>query len=515
MPLPLEACQTMNARKSIAPGTVERVVIRAIAAKQRRGSRSKRSIVWQQKCKKRSMILTKLTKFPSVAILSSAIACFALAGTAYAQSPFTLAPQGCAMAHCTMNLSGSAGVVPPVSSGTSVVAKKITPGASYGLGCSSNYSIVACTYQSNSPSLIVFDGDGNRIFDSGTILDSLAWASVPIVSSQGEVIACDDQSIVRFAADGSVVWQTKIMGTGSPISPVLTENGVVVLATSGGEISSYSVQTGALLGSFPVKLDGFSYGTQNTPSVNGNRIYVSMAAQNLQSHGRLVAIDVDPTNPAGPLSIAWSYVFGGPSGASPLFLNGVVYFDGSSVNPGPFGTATLFALQDAGTAPQLLWTDSLVTSKGISIPAVETTPLPDPRGGIWFFIAEQTVLQRLDAMTGALMQTIDLNSFFASSVQHVPTSALTMGLANPATGDPVMLLGIEPGSAAIGPALCIAIDLGAVPSLLWQAQITQQISKANAVFSQWPIVANKQGLPRVVFPGGTADTYFVGLAASN
>ncbi len=67
--------------------------------------------------------------------------------------------------------------------------------------------------------------------------------------------------------------------------------------------------------------------------MNGNRVYVSMAGQNQTSHGRLVAIDVDPTNASMPLSIAWSYVFGGPSGASPLFLNGVVYFDGSSINP--------------------------------------------------------------------------------------------------------------------------------------------------------------------------------------
>ncbi len=183
---------------------------------------------------------------------------FVFARPAQAQTPipFTLAPQGCSMAHCTMNLSGSTNVVPPVSSDTSVVTKKLTPGASLGLGCSSNYTIVACTYQSITPSLIVFDGDGNRIFDSGKIFDSAAWTSAPIVSSAGEVIACDDQSLVRFAANGSVVWQTPIVGSGNPISPVLTKNGVVLVATSDGEISSYSVQTGGLLGTFPVKLDG-------------------------------------------------------------------------------------------------------------------------------------------------------------------------------------------------------------------------------------------------------------------
>jgi hypothetical protein len=151
----------------------------------------------------------------------------------------------------------------------------------------------------------------------------------------------------------------------------------------------------------------------------------------------------------------------------------------------------------------------------MSLPAVLTTPLPDPRGGIWFFIGEQTVLKRLDALTGTVMQAIDMNSFFANPVQYRPTSALTMGLPNPATGDPVMLLGIEPGSPAIGPALCVALNLGSSPSLLWQANIAQIISKSNAVFSQWPIVADKHGLPRVVFPGGSADTYFVGGAAVN
>jgi PQQ-like domain len=456
------------------------------------------------------MIPANCKKILAVSIFVSGFA-FARSAQAQTPAPFTLAPQGCSMAHCTMNLSGSTNVVPPVSSDTSVVVKKLTPGALFGLGCSSNYTIVACTYQSITPSLIVFDGDGNRIFDSGRIFDSTAWTSVPIVSSEGEVIACDDRSLVRFAANGSVVWQTPIVGTGEPISPVLTKNGVVLLATSGGEITSYSVQTGAILATFPVKLDGFIYGTQNTPSVNGNRVYVSMAAQNQTRHGRLVAIDVDPTNTSAPLTIAWSYVFGGPSGASPLFVNGVVYFDGSSINPGPYGSPTLFAVQDMGTTPQLLWEDPVGPGIFNPIPLVVTTPLPDPRGGIWFYVGNQSVLQRVDASSGIVTETINMDSFFANPVQYRPSSALTMSLANPMTGDPVMMLGIEPGNAAIGPALSVALDLGPTPSLLWKAQITQAVSKENAVFSQWPIVANSQGLPRVVSPGGPADTYFVGV----
>jgi hypothetical protein len=194
-----------------------------------------------------------------------------------------------------------------------------------------------------------------------------------------------------------------------------------------------------------------------------------------------------------------------------LFLNGVVYFDGSSINPMPSGTPTLFAVQDIGTTPQLLWEDPVGPSIFNPIPLVVTTPLPDPRGGIWFYVGNQSVLQRVDASSGTVTETINMDSFFTNPVQYRPSSALTMSLANPMTGDPVMMLGIEPGNAAIGPALSIALDLGPTPSLLWKAQITQAVSKENAVFSQWPIVANSQGLPRVVFPGGPGDTYFVGV----
>jgi hypothetical protein len=433
----------------------------------------------------------------------------ALAGLAHAQSTFVLAPQGCSMAHCDMDLSGAANAAAPLSSDTRVVITNHTPGASLGLGCTSNYKIVACTYNSMTRSLIVFDGDGNRIFDSSRLLDSTAFTSVPLISTTGEVIAADDQTLVRFAADGNIVWQTSIVGTGTPISPVLTNNGVILLATSGDVISSYDVETGARLGAFPVKLDGLNYGTQNTPSVNGNRVYVSMAAENLKSHGRLVAIDVDSSNKAAPLSIAWSYEFGGPSGASPLFQGGVVYFDGSSINPGPFGTATLFAVRDMGKSAAVLWADPLVTTHGQSSPAIKTTPLPDPRGGMWIFIADQTVLQRIDMVTGALMQTIDMNSFFSNSIDHCPTSALTMALPDPATGNPVMLFGVEPGSANVGPAMMVALELGTTPSLLWHVEVGQFLMK-NAVFSQFPIVADPAGLPRVVFPGGSGDTYFVG-----
>ena len=433
----------------------------------------------------------------------------ALAGMAHAQSTFVPAAQGCSSAHCEMNLSGAANVMAPMSSGTKVVITNHTPGASVGLGCTSNYKVVACTYNSMTRSLIVFDGDGNRIFDSAKLLNSTAFASVPLISTTGEVIAADDQKLIRFAADGSVMWQTTIVGTGTPISPVLTNNGVILLATSGNVISSYNVETGALLGAFPVKLDGLNYSTQNTPSVNGNRVYVSMAAQNLQSHGRLVAIDVDPSNQAAPLNIAWSYAFGGPSGASPLFQGGVVYFDGSSLNPGPFGTATLFAVRDLGTSPALLWAHPLVTSHGQSSPAVKTTPLPDPQGGMWMFIADQTVVERLDMMTGALMQTIDMNSFFSNSIDHRPSSAFTMALPDPATGNPVMLLGVEPGNPNFGPAMVVALELGVTPSMLWHVDVGLPRAK-NAVYSEFPIIRGQDGQPRVVFPGGSGDTYFAG-----
>jgi PQQ-like domain len=419
------------------------------------------------------------------------------------------------MAHCNQHLSGATNVAAPTSPATGVVVEKSGSGSSAGLGCSSNYTVVACTYNSNTASLVVYDSNGDRIFDSGMILDAAASSSAALVSTAGEVIAADDKTLVRFAANGTVVWQTALRGSGLPISPVLTENGVLVVATYGGIISSYSAATGAVLGTLSVRFDGLTYQTQNTPTVNGNRVYVSMASDNAPTFGRLVAIDVS-AGATSPLSIAWSYVFGGPSGASPVFQSGVIYFDGSSLYPGPGGYATLFAVQDEGASPLLLWANQLVTSRNAPSPAIKTSPLPDPRGGIWFYIASQSTLQRVDPNTGNSLQVIDMDSFFSNRLTHLPSTALTMASTNPSTGNPVMLLGLGTVAGMVtGPSFAVAVDLGTTtPTLLWSVQFAP-ITASNYIFCQFPIVAAPDGSPRVVFPGSSANTYFVGSSQTN
>jgi hypothetical protein len=452
----------------------------------------------------------------TVAASASLLFLFVVAAPSEAQTPFVLATQGCWQAHCDQHLSGALQVAAPLAATTAVVVEKKSPGASTGLGCSSNYQVVACSYHSNFAAMVVYDSSGNRIFDSGTLLDNQTYASAPLVSADGEVIVADDKTLVRYAPNGTIIWQTAIQGTGTPISPVITANGVIVLATLGGIISSYSVATGTPVGTLSVRFDGLSYETINTPSVNGNRVYVSMSADHAESFGRLVAIDVNPAA-SSPLDIAWTFAFGGPSGASPVFLGGVVYFDGSSLLPGPAGVPVLFALQDLGTSPSLLWVDQLVSGQDAPTPAILTSPLPDPRGGLWFYVGSQSTMRRVDANTGATLQSIDMNSFCANTWNCLPSTALMMASINPSTGDPVMVLGlgtlIAGTTKGTGPSFALAVDLGTTPSMLWNVQIAP-VTASNFIYCQFAVVAGPNGSPLVVFPGASANTYFVGAPAS-
>ena len=104
-----------------------------------------------------------------------------------------------------------------------------------------------------------------------------------MVDPAGGVIAADNTKLLRFSPTGQVLWQTTTPG-GTPISPTITDNGAIILATSGGPVSAYDPATGALLdkltfsgtvtSSGGTATSGY-YDTINTPAVNGNRVYIS------------------------------------------------------------------------------------------------------------------------------------------------------------------------------------------------------------------------------------------------
>ncbi|MFN7997345.1 MAG: choice-of-anchor D domain-containing protein [Bryobacteraceae bacterium] len=103
-------------------------------------------------------------------------------------------------------------------------------GVALGLACVSNGANVACAYKQSPDALVYFDGDGNRLWTSGDLLDAHIDYSAPLIQTDGSVVIGDDQHIYKFNNDGTIAWATPSPG-GQPISLVTTPNGAIVSAT--------------------------------------------------------------------------------------------------------------------------------------------------------------------------------------------------------------------------------------------------------------------------------------------
>ena len=267
-----------------------------------------------------------------------------------APSPFRLPWFGCPMAHCDPTMSDRVILRAPTTV-SSEWSDNSAASEDAGLGCSGTASVAVCSFgppkdRAGRPQLKAYDPSGNILWHSADVLNGSAWTSVPLLSRTGEAIAADDQVLVRFSATGKVVWKTATPG-GRPISPTLTRNGAVVLATAGGPLSAYKSDTGELVGLLDLSetLKGLRgrFETTNTPGARGNRVYISTefklqdGSPDPNHHARLYAVDVDPSkDPQASLRVAWFYEFGARSGASPLVIDNRIYFDGErSHRPGP------------------------------------------------------------------------------------------------------------------------------------------------------------------------------------
>jgi hypothetical protein len=411
---------------------------------------------------------------------------------------FVTATEGCPMAHCDSRMSDQVNAIAPVGSGVSILYHDTTPqGAGFGLGCSSNHHVAACTYyDTNGNTLKVYGPEGESIFTSGGLLSPKANASAPIIDVSGRVIAADEVNLILFDHDGQIIWQRALPG-GTPISPVPTANGVVLVATWAGPISAYSLKDGSPVGTITVTdPSGRTYQTKNTPSVNGNRAYVSMAAVDDASYGELVAIEIDPLNVSSPLTVKWAFPFGGGSGASPLTINDMIYFDGAHLTPKGITGPYVFGVKDLGSTFNLIWKNRMPT-------AVKASPAQDPRGGLWVFGVGATSLLRLSETIGTTLQTIDLATVLPPAPREMPTTA--MSIARGPNGETIMLVGASPVVGSGGPSYALALNLDS-SSLIWKVQL----DAGDMTACQFPIVANSQGSPRVVFPGMNSGAYFVG-----
>lgn len=405
---------------------------------------------------------------------------------------FQPAPTGCAMAHCDPSMSDVVRLWPPRDPAVTVVARDTAAaGSGKGLGCSSNGTVAVCAYKAtDGNTVIAYDAAGARLWTSGTLLNSTAQYSVPVVNAAGEVIAADDQRLIRFTADGEVAWSVAHAG-GAPISPVLA-GGTIILATAGGPVSAYDSTDGRLLSALTVTAQaGDAYETTNTPCVAGTRLYVSMHKRTAPGYGALVAIDIGP-----PLRVAWTYGFGGPSGASPLCTASGVHFDTAGPSPGVAAPQAV-GLRDDGASYTVLYS---ATTPAATLASFAADPRRD---GYWVMPYRYRYVQKR-SFSGEVIDSLDIPVLVGDSeFPNLPMSAITMAGTDT---DPVMLIGtthIDRGSAYV-----VAIDLN-TRARLWRVRITDYAP--DRMFSQFPIVIAADGRRRVVCPGTNSGAFFLGV----
>ena len=168
------------------------------------------------------------------------------------------------------------------------------PEAERGLGCSSNGTIVACSFYAASrtePGLKVYSGSGAVLFTDQSILPvpltHSAQTSAPVVFGDTKyatnaVLAADDCHLALVEEIESVwttIWEPEIPSCtskvrDSPVSPVLLGNRsnanlVFFQTNSSGTNYTYNLQTGALIQSGVVRdAQGNVCVSNNTPAVN-------------------------------------------------------------------------------------------------------------------------------------------------------------------------------------------------------------------------------------------------------
>ncbi len=146
-------------------------------------------------------------------------------------APFQLGAVGCPMAHCDPQMSDWVGSRPPGPGATLLwhdaveSAPGVPMGSGPGLGCSSNGRVAACTFGMPPPLCGAEARDLLRVYrldestalpvqqwGSGDRLNCTAFASAPMVAVDGGVVAADDSHVLRWAPDGTVLWQTATPG---------------------------------------------------------------------------------------------------------------------------------------------------------------------------------------------------------------------------------------------------------------------------------------------------------------
>ncbi len=435
---------------------------------------------------------------------------------------FTLPDKGCYMAHCDPCESDNN--LMPVPEGDVGIAWYVgeLPGetiGTLGLGVSGNKEIAACTFSGFSDNLVVYDYDGNRLWKSGDLLNLLAGSSAPMIDVYGRIIACDNKVVIMvdpldYDEDGKTLeWKTELPKGGLPFSPIITEDGTIIIATDRGPIYAINSTDGALVAIKYLKpekplltllrLLGFNvsgfYSTINTPCARNNRVYISTHYKDITGgfsiffDARLYALDVDADNPNPDerLKVAWTRGFGGPSGASPTLINDTIYFDGDRGEPSILINPHLYAVQDMGTYGKLKWKTAMPTSIDASIAV-------DPRGdSIWIVDTFLGRLVRYSTENGKLLEKINIDKLVGEPGIHTPSSVIT--ISGTETRPILIVSAMAIPIFQLSTCFVLAIDLANNNSLLWKVKVSEGISvNLRIPLGQYPILM-RDNEPRILF----------------
>ena len=403
------------------------------------------------------------------------------------QAQNAIATQGCPKAHCGAGNSDWSNMQSPSYPVDRVWYRNELPGevagSDNGLGCSANGTHAVCTFRGTEANVASYDFDGNRVWHSGTMINEIAASSVPLMLDNGDVIIGDNLKLYRFDSGGGPVWSTVLSRGGLPISPVMTQSGIIILGCFRGPVYAIDAETGNILSYKFIRSgsDTGFYDTQNTPAVVGDRVYIFMQHKlngglDPDYIGALVAIDVDASiaAPADRLQVAWLFEFGAQSNSSPLVIDDVVMFDGARPEPGVSVDPHIFGIIDQGANATELWRRSPPRLVFASFSA-------DPRGGFWHFMTGSPIMPRRDIYTGNVIEKVNVDLLVGEIGVHMPSSAMTF---SGTVENPVLTLGV---AAPGGDSYVVAVDL-AVSTLRWKYRIAPAASESPQ--GQYPLLTD-------------------------
>jgi outer membrane protein assembly factor BamB len=433
---------------------------------------------------------------------------------------FILPEWGGGMAHCDPTLSDYIKLPVPKNDIDIIWHRNNLSGeraGSKGNGVAGNGEIVACTYSGLKDNLVIYDYDGNRLWSSGDLLNIYAFFSAPMVDIHGQVIACDNKVVIKidtFDCDNDskiIEWISEIPYGGIPFSPVITEDGTIIIATNKGPVYAYNVTDGSLIGWKYIGEDdkihpiyrilniddpGF-FSTINTPCVKGNRIYVStqykgpIGRPTLRHHARLYALDIysNNSNVSNRIIESWFYEFGGPSQASPTIINDTIYFDGYREKPSLPRDIHLFAVKDNGNDWEEIWKKDYPLQTYASFAV-------DPRGGFWYVDPFGGKLVHFSTENGDIIEEILIDKLLDENGIHLPSSVMTI-CGN--ESNPILIVSASALIPFKSNSYVIAIDLQENNSLLWKVKLFEGfVFTFDLAFGQYTILI-KDNNPRVVF----------------